>query len=64
MRRKIDRWGKFHLCGMAITGASTGLALVYGAADSTQHAMLTSWQTYCIFFVIFLGAFLGRFIKQ
>jgi len=55
---------KLHLFGMGLTGLSTGLALVYGSMDTIQHSIIATWVTYLIFFFIFLGAFLARFIKQ
>jgi len=68
----IENWKKclklysvrFHIVGLVLSGISTALALVYGAADSIQHSLLHTWETYLIFFIIFLGAFIGRLIKQ
>jgi len=55
---------KFHIIGIGLSGISTGIALVYGSMDSIQHSIMPAWITYLIFFFIFLGAFLSRFIKQ
>jgi len=55
---------RFHIIGLIFSATGTGLALLYGAQDSVQHAMLPTWITYPIFFFIFVGAFIGRFIKQ
>lgn len=68
----ISNWrkgGKFyttwiHILGMVFSGIGTGMALMYGAADQIQHSMLKTWETYLIFFLIFLGALIGRFLKQ
>lgn len=54
----------FHVLGLLFAGIGTGLALVYGSADQYEHSLLKDWQTYLIFFVIFLGAVIGKFTKS
>ena len=55
---------QWHILGLILSAFSTGMSLVYGSSDSIQHGMLPSWLNYLILFSIFLGAFIGRFIKQ
>lgn len=52
------------LGGVIFSGISAGLALAYGVADSTQRAMLSPFETYSIFFLIFIGVIVGRLLKQ
>ena len=54
----------FHLAGLLFSGVGTGLAIVYGSLDSIQHSLLPSWATYSILFIMFLGAAVGKFIRQ
>lgn len=61
-KRMYTTW--FHLAGLIFSGVGTGLAIVYGSLDSIQHSLLPSWATYSIFFIMFLGAAIGKFIRQ
>ena len=60
--RMYTTW--FHLLGLIFSGGGVGLAVLYGATDSTQHSLLPPWLNYSIFFIIFLGAAIGKFIRQ
>ena len=53
----------WHVAGLLFAGLGTGLALVYGSADQFQHSLLKDWQTYSIFFIIFSGSIIARFLK-
>ena len=50
--------------GILFSGVSAGLALAYGVADSTQRSMLSPFETYAIFFLIFVGVIIGRLLRQ
>ena len=50
--------------GIVLSALSTGLAIVYGSADASQHALIPSWLTYIVFFCIFTGSFIGRLWYQ
>lgn len=54
----------FHAIGVVFSGVGVGIATLYGATDSVQHSLLPQWLTYVIFFLIFVGAAIGRFIRQ
>lgn len=68
----IYNWNRpFHLhsikgltVGVIFSALSTALALVYGSADASEHALVPAWITYFIFFLIFCGSFIGRLLKQ
>lgn len=68
----IWNWKKcFHLhsikglsVGVILSALATALALVYGSADASEHALVPSWVTYLIFFLIFAGSFIGRLWHQ
>lgn len=61
-KRMYTTW--FHLAGLLFSGIGTGLALVYGSLDTLQHSLIPTWVTYLIMFIIFLGAAVGKFIRQ
>lgn len=50
--------------GTALSWIASGLAAVYGATDSVQHAMLPAWLNYLIFGCIFAGVIVGRILHQ
>lgn len=64
--RTIWRWHctKMHILGILLSALATGLSLAYGSADSVQHAMLPPWLTPVVLGLIFVGAFIGRLLKQ
>ncbi len=55
---------RLHILGIVLSALATGLSLAYGSADSVQHAMLPTWLTPLILGLIFVGAFVGRLLKQ
>ncbi len=64
--RRMLHWHctKMHILGIVLSALATGLSLAYGSADSVQHAMLPGWLTPVVLGLIFVGAFIGRLLKQ
>ena len=64
--RDAHKWHSVRLAaiGTVLSWLASGLAAVYGATDSIQHAMLPAWLNYLILGCIFAGVIVGRILHQ